>query len=723
MLFRHLFILPKITLLVIVFLAALAAGPVTAAEQGISFEADSVTVNQDDGSMLAVGNVEMRQAGMVLTADEVRYNRQADRAVASGDVTFIDTDGGIHRSEVMTLDTEFTHIVADTLRSRYPDGSFFIADSGDIKTKSVSVFDSSRFSPCDCDFENGETPIWDLRATSTRHNVETQTVVHRNVRMHIMNLPVGYLPYLAHPDWTVRRRSGFLAPTFIVNSDLGLTASFPYFMVIDDTSDAEVTPFRYQHRGNAIRSRYRRYWDNSEFDATLYTANVETYKKTRENVAAIDASYGARIGDGWDVNMRWQRASQDTFLRRYKFNSSTSLKSEIVAEKLRRDRFYRVEMWDIQGLNAADTPDTEPSVLPHVFYENVDPGLRPTQRIKTEISAMQVDNDEGHDMSRWTGNVELSDEIDTGGIVTELKAGVIGSYYSIQKKPATATTKTDDLGRVTPLASVEWRSPISVAGVSRSAVLEPRLQLAYVGGKDRTDEIPNRDSADYRIDEANLFLLNRYQGYDYLRPGTRADAGISAISNDALLGEVSGFIGASYRMSGKPSRGLAVNEDDNLSDYVASLSVNPDLPLRLDWSGRMASNDLTLNESRTTVSGTAGDLGMTVEHLQLAKPYFRSAASDLEELKLSASYNLSGGWTAKATQIWDLSNGKTRRDTSRAGLQWTGGVQNCLTVNFDYDRDVETDRDISANDQFLLTINFKYLGSISQSDLFKSGGS
>ena len=712
MVFRHLIIACLLFLT-----AGLSNSPVMAADQDISFEADSVTVNQDDGSMLATGNVEMRQAGMTLTADEVRYNRDEDRAVASGNVTFVDADGGIHRSEVMTLDTEFTHIVADTLRSRYPDGSFFTADSGDIKTDSVSVYDSSRFSPCDCDFENGETPIWDLRATSTRHNVETRTIIHRNVRMHIMNLPIGYLPYLAHPDWTVRRRSGFLAPSFIVSTDLGLTASIPYFLVIDETSDAEITPFRFQHRGNAIRTRYRRYWDKSEFSATLYSANVETYKKNRENVAAIDASYGARIGTGWDVNMRLRRASQDTFLRRYKFDSDKSLKSEVVAQKLTEDRYYRVEMWDIQGLNAADTPDTEPSVLPHVFYEKIRPGARPSQRIKTEISAMQVDNDEGHDMSRWTGNVELSDEIEAGGITTELKAGVIGSHYSIQKKPAAATTKTDDLGRVTPMASVEWRSPISVSTASRSGVLEPRLQLAYVGGEDKSDEIPNRDSADYRVDEANLFLLNRYQGYDYLRPGTRADVGVSALSEDAFLGEVSGFVGASYRLSGKPSRGLAVNDNDNLSDIVATLSVNPDIPLQVDWSGRMASDDLKLNESRTSVSGTIANLGLSVEHLQLAKPYFQNATSDLEELKLTATYNLPGGWSAKGSQVWNLSNGKTKRDSSTASLAWTGGLQNCLTVNLDYDRDVNSDRDISANDQFLLTINFKYLGSISQSDI------
>ena len=128
-----------------------------------------------------------------------------------------------------------------------------------------------------------------------------------------------------------------------------------------------------------MKTRYRQYWDKSELDAVLYTASVETYKKNRELVAAVDANYAARIGNGWDVNMRPNPCQSDTFLRRYKFNSSTSLKSEVVAEKLETERYYRVEASDIQGLSSGDT-ETDPTVLPHVFYEKIGPAcvnLRP----------------------------------------------------------------------------------------------------------------------------------------------------------------------------------------------------------------------------------------------------------------------------------------------------------------------------------------------------------
>jgi LPS-assembly protein len=55
----------------------------------------------------------------------------------------------------------------------------------------------------------------------------------------------------------VRRRSGFLTPSFIISSDLGFTPSIPYYQIIDETSDVEFTAYKYQYRGLGVKSRYR----------------------------------------------------------------------------------------------------------------------------------------------------------------------------------------------------------------------------------------------------------------------------------------------------------------------------------------------------------------------------------------------------------------------------------------------------------------------------------
>ena len=328
---------------------------------------------------------------------------------------------------------------------------------------------------------------------------------------------------------------------------------------------------------------------------------------------------------------------------------------------------------------------------------------------------MQLDNDQGHDMARWSGIFEVAEDFELPLGIANYEANVTGNYYSIHTKPDSATTTLGDFSFVTPAISVGWRLPIAAVGANRTAIFEPQARLAFIGGKDRTSVIPNRDASDYRIDEANLFLLNRYQGKDYILPGTRADIGVSATTNDNFFGDVSSFLGVSRRLSGKTSAGLNTDQGDKYSDYVASLTVNPANSLNLRWSGRLSSKDLTLNESKTSLSSALGTGNLSLTHNQLAKAYFASSDDDREELSASYSQSLIGGWQFSATQLWDLSYGKTQRKKSTAALSWNGGVQDCLYITINYEHDPVADRDVSAVDQLNFVIGFKNLGAISQS--------
>jgi LPS-assembly protein len=709
-----------------------------AEDSPIAFEADKVQVNQEDGSMYATGNVVLKQAGKTLRADEVTYNKPNDRAVARGNVIMTLPDGTRHKAVIMEVDTEFTHIIAETLSTKFADGTSMKSKNGEQTVGDKAVFQSARFTPCKCDFENGETPLWDLRTTSTVRSEKTQTISHNNVRMHVLNIPVGYFPYLAHPDWTVRRRSGFLTPSFIISSDLGFTGSIPYYQVIDDTRDIEFTPYKYQYRGTAIKTRYRQKWDNSDLNAAIYTASVETYKKNREAVGAVDALFTSKLGNDWNLKARLNRASQDTFMRRYNFDDSTSLKSEIVAERLKSDRYYLVEANDIQTLKTKSALANEPSLLPNVYYEEVQAGFRKNQTMRTEIQAFQLDNDQGYDLSRWSGTAQITEDFPLTHGIASYDANIIGSYYSLHSKPTAATTKIGDLTSVNPSVSLGYRLPLATSIVDRVVILEPQAKLVHVAGEDNTKEIPNRDAADYRIDEANLFLLNRYQGKDYILPGSRMDVGLSAITQDAVIGEISGFAGVSRRLSSKRATGLSINSSDIYSDYVASASIDPPGAYKITWSGRLSSHDFTLNESKTTVAGNFGVTNWSLDHNQLTKAYFASSSDDREELTASANQSFDNGWNVSASQIWDLSYSKTKQEKTSASLGygsgtfsvsktrggeknatliWNGGVQDCITVTVDYKHDPTKDRDIKTVDELNFTISFKHLGALSQSEI------
>ena len=686
-----------------------------AQDNPVQFEADKVETNQEAGILTATGNVILIQDGDELRADTVEYDRKTKRAIAKGHVIYKTADGATHMSDYLDLSDNFKEIFAEPMISEMADGSRFTAEvaSGnfDVKTE----MQSTSFTPCNCDYEAGEKPIWDLRATKTTHNKQTSTIIHENVRMHIFGLPVFYLPVLAHPDWTVDRRTGFLAPSVHYSSSEGATVSTPYYKTLGPSADITLRPYQFQHRGNALHSIYREKTDYSDLTANIYIANVNTFKKERENVGAIDLLHQTDVGDGWNVNTRLIRTSQDTFLRRYKFNSSYNLKSAVTADRIKEDRYYLVEASDFQGLRSTDTPDKEPSILPHIYYESYQPGFRGNQEIRTEVSAIQVANDEGHDMTRWSSDVSIEDEFTflNGSLDTQI--GVMSSIYDIKKKTS-ESAHDGEIGQANPYVSLDWRAPVAAVADFGIVMLEPRAKITYIGGADRTDEVPNRDAADFRLDESNLFITHRHQGKDFVLPGTRAEIGLSALADQTIFGEVNGFAGVSRRLEGDTTTGLTTGNNRNYSDYVASLSLKPSDDLSLSWSGRADSKDFELNESRTNLKWRYKSTNLSVEHAQLSKAHFKSETTDREVLSVALEQKLPDGWVGKAKQTWDLSNGKSERDETRFTLAWTGGFQDCLTLSLDYQRDASSDRDIPRKDEVFLVLNFKYLGAISQSD-------
>ena len=704
----------------VLFMIATVAIPAGAQDgSDIAFEADTITVEQENGVMIATGNVKVTQQGDELIADQITYNQLTGEARATGSVRLTTKDGTSHISEEMILDENFTHAVATPLVSTLADGSRFSAQTGDHRQEQRTVFGRSVFSPCNCDYDAGESPIWDLRSTQSEHNIETQTITHQNVRMHIFGLPVFYFPVLAHPDATVRRRSGLLTPSVSYSNDNGLTLTTPYYQVISPTQDIEFQPTNFQFRGQGLKTIYRQHWDQAEINASIYGARLETFKEKREQVGAIDASFKSRVGSGWTVDSRLYRASQDTFLRRYRYDSTQTLKSHITATKLNNERFYQVTMSDVQGLREEDTQDTEPTILPSIYYSKITKGPYRDQIVRRELTALQVDNDEGHELVRWTALLGTERTYSYGGHILTASGDLLASYHDVQKTDDN-TDKLSTFGQGNAIVSAEWKYPLGVhygEGLGSTAILTPRVKTIVIDGSDRTDELPNRDAADFRLDEANLFLNNRFQGRDFILPGTHIAAGLSGVTSNTILGDVTGFGGVSYKAQGKTPAGLTISGREDYSDYVASLSIATPYNLNLSWSGRADYEELELHESRSSLDFASGNTEFGIEHTQIAQAYFEAAEDDKEDAKIRFAQRLPNDIQLVAEQIWDLSSGQTRRDQSVLSAIWTGGFQDCVTISLDYKRDPYADRDIKRVNELQLKFSFKYLGTVNSTDI------
>lgn len=705
--------------LVLLMFSGLTSTSIAQDASDVTFEADTITVEQENKLMVATGNVKVSQQGDELVADHLTYNELTGEARATGNVILTTKDGTKHASDDMLLDENFTHAIATPLVSTLTDGSRFSAEAGEHRQSRRTVFDKSVFSPCNCDYEAGESPIWDLRSTRSEHSTETQTITHHNVRMHIFGLPVFYFPILAHPDASVYRRSGLLVPTVSYSNDNGLTLTTPYYQVISPTQDIEFQPTNFQFRGQGLKTIYRQYWDTAELDASIYGARLETFKEKREQVGAIDATFSSRIGTDWTVNSHLHRASQDTFLRRYRYDSTQTLKTHVTATRLTDERYYEVSMSDIQGLREEDTFEKEPTILPSIYYTNTTKGPFKNQTVRRELSALQLDNDEKHELVRWTALIGTERKFTHNGHIMTASGDLLASYHDVQK-----TNRDEDklsiFGQGNAIVSGEWKYPLGVRYGEKSvssAVITPRMKTIIIDGSDKTDVLPNRDAADFRLDEANLFLNNRFQGRDFVLPGVHVAAGLSGVTSNPALGDITAFTGLSYKAQGKSPAGLTISSRENYSDYVASLSLATPHHLDISWTGRADYEKLKVNESRSTLDYSYGGTVLGVEHAQIAQAYFEAAEDDKEEAKINFSQMLTDDLQLVLEQVWDLSSGQTRRDQSLLSAVWTGGFQDCVTISLDYKRDPYVDRDIRRVNELQLKFTFKYLGTVNSTDM------
>ena len=58
---------------------------------------------------------------------------------------------------------------------------------------------------------------------------DAKIIHHKNVVLKLLSVPILYIPSIEHPDWTVRKKSGFLTPTIGYSNQNYLETSIPYY--------------------------------------------------------------------------------------------------------------------------------------------------------------------------------------------------------------------------------------------------------------------------------------------------------------------------------------------------------------------------------------------------------------------------------------------------------------------------------------------------------------
>jgi LPS-assembly protein len=693
----------------------------------VDLQADDLTHNEETREVVARGHVRLVQSGRTLEADEIRYNLATDTASAKGNVVLTDANGDVHKADHVELTGDLKNGLIERLSSVLIDGSRFKAEEGEREGGTKTTMKDASYTPCEpCKMNPDSPPLWQLKASEVTHNEDEHSVEYKNARFEFMGVPLAYSPYLSHSDGTVKRKSGFLAPSAGYKSSLGGFMTGAYYYDIAPDKDATVGLRAFTRENPLLLGQYRQNWDN----AYLHLDGGITYAGRPDKIGGEDVRQdeevrGHIIGKGlWNINDLWRSgvnleyASDDQYMRQYDFNTDDILENELYTERFSGRNYAVARVLTFQDIRIRDDQVDQPQVVPEMLASFTgEPGAFPVLggRWDAEASFLGLrrsGNDQ--DVNRFSlGGGWQRRLISDTGLLTDIRGSLRGDAYSVRDRENAAIGSGRDRdtskGRFFPQGHIETSYPLARPYENFQARIEPVVSLTGAPRIDRGTGIPNEDSQDIQVDSSNLFRPNRFPGYDMIEDGSRVTYGMRTGLYAYEGSSVRVFGGQSYRLSG---------DDDNFphgsgldhkhSDWVGEINA--------DYKGRYLTNyKIQIDQDTLASERHEFDAYADWDRLILGGRYLYARGlegTDIDESReqtqAAFSYKLDDNWRLSSGAIFDLGFKPGLRQ-SYAGLDYIG---QCLSWSVAGERNLTDKSTGESSTEIMFRLGLKNLADL-----------
>ena len=704
----------------------------TATAQGIDIEAlestpalitaDELSYDEENGLVIASGNVEISQADRVLLADRVTYDTVADLVTAEGNITLVEPSGDTIFAEYIEVTGDLKEGFVRDIRVLMADKSRIAAASGTRTGGNRTEFRKGVFSPCElCRDDPSRAPLWQIKANEVIHDQEAQDVIYHDAWFEFFGIPIFYTPYFEHPDPTVDRRSGVLAPTFGGSEFLGYTIEVPYFWVIDDTKDVTFAPIVTTDQGVNLTAEYRQLFTSGKL-RVAGSGTIADREESGNNIARdrfrghIDAEGQFEIDRTWRWGFEANRSTDDTYLRVYGFDNPRTLTTTAYLEGLKGRNYAGVRGFTYQGLRESDVNDEFPIVAPLAEYDfTSEPNVGlPGGRFTIDSNLMALTRDEGRDSRRISvvggyhlpytsplGDIyEFTAQVQADGYWTD---GVVAGSDEVNPDDAPGS---DTTGRLFPQLAVKWRYPWMRQDGSFQQVIEPIAQAVFAPNGSNPGEIPNEDSLDFEFDDTNLFKLNRFPGRDRVDSGTRFDYGLKWTGAFGSSGSAGAFIGQSFRL--EENRDVIAEGsglEDKLSDIVGRVQLQPLEDLDLLYRFRLDKDDLSARRNEFDIVVGPPALNLDLSYFFIESDAESEEFGDREELRFGINSRLTEHWSVGVNHRRDLIASRSLRTGFSVTYQ-----DECFLIEGVAQRSNFSDRDVEPEDSVFVRVVLKHLG-------------
>jgi len=684
----------------------------------VLLEADSLTFDSRTETAIATGNATVYYGDYTIRADKITYDQKTDTVVAFGNVRITEPDGAIVTADSLELSDELREGFIRAISVTLANNARIAAVRGRRIGGNVTEFDDAIYTACKRCETNPSAPLtWELKAVKIRHNQLEKIVEYEDVTLELFGQPVAYVPYFYHPDPSVKRKSGFLAPSFSYSEFYGAAVRVPYFWNIAPNYDLTIQPLVTSNQGPLFDFKWRQ-----RLETGYYTIRPTFIWQLDPPIAAPgnDTFRGSIATEGrFDINSRWSwgwdatAVTDDTYLRRYGIDGATDLTSTAYLKGISERNYFAMQGFYFRGLLSDDDNANSPLVLPVIDhnYKFNQPLWGGELALDTTIASLSRDS--GSDSSRISTDLSWERQlIGPGGSVFRPFWNLRGDLYKVDNVPNAAapggTNGSDTVGRFLPAAGLEWRLPVVGNSAVGTHVFEPIAQIIARPNEPNRSDIPNEDSLAFAFDASQLFDRNKFAGVDRYEGGTRANVGFRYTISDVSGGFSEFTFGQSYQIAGSNSFDQRSGLENTRSDYVGSFFYRPNDYLKVAARARFDNDNFELKATEVGVSGSYKKVTAAVTYANIQKEANPIDFVDREEINFSSSLQVSERWKVFGNMSFDIENSERLKEG--VGIEFGN---ECLGFSLAYSQTHFSDRDIQPEQRVMLTFLLKTLGGSS----------
>ena len=508
--------------------------------------------------------------------------------ISSKKTNITDSSNNNYSFENTKINLKTNEIVGKELKIDFID-SFFGNEKNDPKLSGKSAFtddDKTKvfktvFSTCN--MINKSCRGWELQSEEFTHDKKKKLFEYKNSWLKVFNKKLFYFPYFSHPDPSVKRKSGFLTPTYQSSNNLGKSVNIPYFYVLSDAKDMTFNPRIYSDNDFILQAEYREVFENSNLISDFSINSDEENTNTH-----FFAEYEGNLNSGTEFDLQIQSVSNDNYLQIHHLgNKQTSplvIDESLLTSQLTLDKdFDEKTNLNTSFIVYEDLSKTDNDRYQYIFPDfnftkdlDIDESYNGNFRFTSSGFQKNYDTNKYEVLFNNDFLFESYKFVSQGGISTDYDL-LLKNFNAYAENSSTYEDKNDHEIYSTILLKSEL--PLKKELSNSNNFLKPVISARF-----SPDNAKNISTEDIRLNYDNLFSLNRIGRTDMVEGGRSVSIGLEFenqnLSNEKIFGFKIGNVIKDKQNSKLPTKSKL---DQTRSDLVGDISFNINDNLDVDY--------------------------------------------------------------------------------------------------------------------------------------------